>query len=386
MSCFRKRSKSCRLTGIMLEIEERITALTRDLILIPSTHSRPEDCARCFSFIKNHLEQVPGAMVREYSSAGFGSLVATLGSEPPEILFCGHIDVVDHADASDFKSVIDGGRICGPGAGDMKGAVAIVMELFRNLARRFPRISIGLAITSDEERGGENGVRYLFDEVGLRCGVAIVPDGGSLAEITVEEKGIVHGRVRCQGIAAHAARPWLGVNAVEQAASIVRDLGELFLELGGGVPMTQENHWGPTCAVTRWGSENGAINGIPEDAWLEFDARFTAPTPASHIVQKLESLIGRRGELEVIVSAEPTVLDPDELFVAVTGEMTGAPAKLIRASGGSDARFIRQHGIPVLLSRPLVGGLHSVEEWIDIRSMMTYYQICERYVLSKLGI
>ena len=42
-------------------------------------------------------------------------------------------------------------------------------ELFRELVRRHPGLPLGVAITSDEERGGENGVRYLVDErAGIR--------------------------------------------------------------------------------------------------------------------------------------------------------------------------------------------------------------------------
>ena len=74
----------------------------------------------------------------------------------------------------------------------MKGPLAILMEIFRNLHTQYDNLPLGLAITSDEERGGESGMRFLFDEVGLRCGVAMIPDGGSLNEITVEEKGILH--------------------------------------------------------------------------------------------------------------------------------------------------------------------------------------------------
>lgn len=373
----------------MLEIEERIIALTRDLMLIPSTHSRPEECGKCFRFIRNHLEQVPGAVFHEYESEGFGSLVVTVegeGEGAPDVLLCGHIDVVDHADVGDFRSEVRGGRIWGPGAGDMKGAVAIMMELFRTLVKRNPGILLGLAITSDEERGGENGVRYLFEDVGLRCGVAIIPDGGSLADITVEEKGILHGRVRCRGVGAHAARPWLGKNALESAAAIVEDLGMGFREMRGGGEATRESHWVPTCSVTRWGTDNGAINGIPDDAWLEFDSRFTAPVTVAEIAEKVEGMVAGRGEVEVIVGAEPTVLNPDELFVKVTEEVTGRVVKRVRASGGSDARFICAHGIPVMLSRPLVGELHAVDEWVDIESMMAYYRICERYIEERLGL
>ena len=52
--------------------------------------------------------------------------------------------------------------------------------------------------------------------------------------------------------------------------------------------------------------------------------------------------------------------------------------------GGSDARFISGYGIPVIMSRPLVGNLHAENEWIEIASMDTLYHIYQRYLEKKL--
>jgi succinyl-diaminopimelate desuccinylase len=98
----------------------------------------------------------------------------------------------------------------------------------------------------------------------------------------------------------------------------------------------------------------------------------------------MRALFGDRFEIRTLVAAEPTHLAPDELFCKVTEEITGHPVRLVRACGGSDARFIRANGIPVNLSRPLVGDLHTEDEWIDIQSMARYYAICETYIRRKL--
>ena len=86
------------------------------------------------------------------------------------------------------------------------------------------------------------------------------------------------------------------------------------------------------------------------------------------------------------MGAESTHLAPDPLYLQVTEDLTGEAVRLVRASGGSDARFIAQFGIPVVLSRPLVGNLHGLDEWIDIESMGLYYRICEEFILRKLGV
>lgn len=44
------------MTKSLTDLQKKLVALTRDLILIPSDESRPDDIERCFEFIINHLE------------------------------------------------------------------------------------------------------------------------------------------------------------------------------------------------------------------------------------------------------------------------------------------------------------------------------------------
>ena len=216
---------------------DRIVALTRDLVLIPSTEHLPLERERCLTFCQQHLDRLPGVTVRRLESSGFGSLLALpTGIVHPQVLLTAHVDVIDHPHREVFRSEIRDGRIYGPGAGDMKGQCAILMELFVDLHTRYPGLSLGLALTSDEERGGENGIRFLFDEVGLRRGVAILPDGGSMNEVTVREKGILHLRLRAEGHAGHAARPWLGPNALRELMSAVLRVTKGIEALGAEAP------------------------------------------------------------------------------------------------------------------------------------------------------
>jgi len=91
-------------------------------------------------------------------------------------------------------------------------------------------------------------------------------------------------------------------------------------------------------------------------------------------------------KMATLVSAARTQLAPDPLYLSITEELTGKPVKLIREHGGSDARFIASHGIPVIMSRPFVGNLHAVNEWIDIDSMAMLYRIYEEYLRRKLSL
>ncbi|VAW16905.1 hypothetical protein MNBD_BACTEROID05-330, partial [hydrothermal vent metagenome] len=147
------------------DIQERLVALTRDMILIPSIPSREDDRQRCFEFIKNHLESLETIEVREFVCDGIPSLVAgPIGVANPEILMLGHLDVITHPDISVYRSHIKDGRIYGPGAGDMKGALAIMLEVFRKIHSLNAQASLGIVITADEEVGGQSGVGYLVDQ------------------------------------------------------------------------------------------------------------------------------------------------------------------------------------------------------------------------------
>ncbi len=368
-------------------LRDRLVQLTRDLVLIESTDSKPQERARCFQFIRNHLEGCPGVDISMHMDNGYESLVALPdGVDRASVLFCGHLDVVDHPGRDRYLSSLEHGRITGPGAGDMKGQLAILLQLFTRLLREHPGLPIGLLITSDEERGGESGVRYMLQDVGLRCDVAVIPDGGSLTDITVQEKGILHLRIHAGGHSAHAARPWLGRNPLDRLLSGLDRLRQTFDRLAPGHidPDDIATHWFPTCSLTKVETPNQSINRIPDVASALVDIRFPPPQSAAAMLATVTQALGPELLIDPIMQVEPTLLEPDPAFLDITREVTGRETRLVRASAGSDARFFCEQGIPVLLSRPYVGNLHGRNEWIDVESMLAYYEICRRYVQQRL--
>jgi succinyl-diaminopimelate desuccinylase len=286
----------------------------------------------------------------------------------------GHLDVIEHPNLDLYRSEIRDGRLYGPGAGDMKGALAIMLKLFVDLHHEHPGIPLGMVVTSDEERGGEHGVGHLIREAGLSAAHAIVPDGGSLHDVTVEEKGIAHLRIHATGEAAHAARPWLVENAAAKLADGLSRLPQAFPIPDPG------DHWKPTCTLTTLHTPNRTLNCIPDIAEATLDLRFPPPHTLDEILARLRLILGPDISIETLVAAEPSQLNPDPLWFEVTEQVTGAPVRKVRASGGSDARFLCQAGIQTIVARPLVGNMHATDEWIDIASMVTFYQIARSYI------
>ena len=361
-------------------LRQRLIELTRDLILIPSTRDRPEEVERCLEFVVNHVE-LPGAVdVRRFREEGSPSaVILPRNISIPEVMLFAHLDVVSRPEGTEYRSTVSDGRIYGPGSGDMKGELAILLEIFRDFHGRRPGISLGIAVTSDEEIGGAHGTRFLFEKAGVRCGIAIIPDSGTINEIAVEEKGILHLKLQAHGSSGHASRPWLAENPMERVVVALNQIRNYFETLRDG-----DEHWHPTCAITMLHTENRVWNRIPSFAEAVCDIRFPPPYTSDQMIAAVKQFTHDAMEFEVLVSAEPTQVSPDPLFIAVTEEITGKPVKLIREHGGSDARFVCRYGIPVIMSRPFVGNLHAENEWIDIASMEMLYRIYERYLEKKL--
>ena len=362
------------------KIKERLIALTRDLVLIPGTSLRLDDLERCFEFVKDCINKTNDLKINEYRHNGLPSLVAMPHEiNAPEVLLISHLDVINHSDVRAYNPMVENGKIFGAGTGDMKGAMAIMLELFKNFLKKHPNASLGIAITSDEEQGGTSGIGYLFDEVGLKCGLAINPDGGGLHEITIAEKGVIHLHISCEGHSSHAARPWLGENSIELLVEKVLLLKQYFSSL-----KKEDSKWYPTSSLTIIKTPNQTTNRIPAVAEANLDIRFPSPYTVEEMLAETATILGEKIKMNVLLSAEPLELEPNHLFKSVIEEVTGSEASFVREDGASDARFIQKYGIPVIISRPTVGNIHSEDEWIDIESMLTFYQICDRFLEKKL--
>ena len=369
------------MTATDAELRNRLVELTRDLILVPSIADHPEEMARCFELVRHHLDVLPGIVIKEFSIKGHVSmLILPEGLVRPDVLMCAHLDVIAHPNRAVYKSVIEGGRIVGPGAGDMKGALAILIELLKYFYQHHAGCSLGLVITSDEEQGGESGIGHLVRHEDLRCGVALIPDGGSPCSVTVAEKGIIHCKIIHHGHSAHAARPWLGENAIEQLLATLSNVTALFEEAS-----SSDNHWVPTCSVNVIATPNQTVNRVPSEAVAILDIRFPPPYTVDKMKLLMEDVIDEEAELEWLITAEPASLDPDPMFMEAIHEVHGSPPEKTKEAGGSDGRFFSAQGIPVIISRPLVGELHGPEEWIDIDSMISFYSVCKKYLEKKLA-
>jgi len=247
----------------MSEIEARLVDLLKDLILVRSTDDNPEGLRHAVRLIRSHIEDIPGIRVENHESHGLPSFVALPASvEYADVLLVAHTDVVE-GPSEHFYPRVDAGRLFGRGAGDMKGQIAILVTLMRDILTQNPDAPLGLMITTDEESGGENGVGYLLDKKGYRCNLAIIPDSGRLNEIVVVEKGLINGRIVSRGRSGHSSRPWNADNAVHRLMENLMGVRTHFQKLADE---STEEHWYPTLSANILHTENHTHNLIPDMA------------------------------------------------------------------------------------------------------------------------
>jgi succinyl-diaminopimelate desuccinylase len=355
---------------------------TRSLVQVPSSAAHPSAIERALELLRARLNPVEGVLIDEHRCEGVPSLVVRPAAvERPSILLVGHIDVVDHGTRRHYRSRVRDGRIYGPGAGDMKGAVAIMVTLFGDLLSRHPEVSLGLAITADEELGSQHGTRYLMDQ-GLTCDLAILPDGGSIDTVVVAEKGLLHVEVVWRGASTHGAYPWTGNNPVDGMLGDLARMRDRFAALASDRP----DHWYPTATVTTLESESKSVNRVPEFARAGVDVRFTPPWTVATMLREVQSCLSPGAELSLPNTTECTRMEIDADYRNITEQVLGAPLQEMRTPGASDARFFSALGIPAILARPVVGNVHRVDEWVDIDSMLQFHQILNTFIHRRLHL
>ena len=154
---------------------------------------------------------------------------ATTRGERPLVLLAGHLDTVPAQ--GNWPGRIADGYVDGLGAADMKGGVAVMMELALDLLATAANanVDVGYVFFGREELASAEGalVPLLEREPGLRgADLAIMLEPTSNA-VQAGCLGNLDATWTFHGRSGHSARPWLSDNAIERAARGIAALAEI---------------------------------------------------------------------------------------------------------------------------------------------------------------
>jgi succinyl-diaminopimelate desuccinylase len=349
-------------------------ALTERLITYDT--STLEGMQAAAGFVKGWLE-ARDVEVTGTTHNGRPVLAGTVGPQTgPTIVLHGHLDVVP-ARPEQFTPRVEGDRIVGRGAYDMKGGLAAMMCALHELSQQ-PTVKVHFVCVADEESEEieQRGSDYLVEQ-GYVGDFAITGEPTNM-HIGIQAKGVLAMRVEVAGTAAHGSTPWLGDNAVLKALDVFRAIESL--------PFARESSElfdRPSINLGRiLGGD--ALNKVPDLCAIDIDVRYLPGQDHEEILAGVEAIPDTR--LVQVFHRRPAIVDRDNLYVQALGEAISrvAPPQSERLGvgrdGASDAISFLEAGVPAVECGPVGDGHHGPEEWVSIRSLGEYRKALVEFV------
>jgi succinyl-diaminopimelate desuccinylase len=357
-------------------VDERI--LTERLISYDT--SKAEELIAAAGFVKGWLESRDIA-VHELDHNGLPVLVAEIGpagsADVPCVVFHGHLDVVPGR-PEQFRPRVDGDRLVGRGAYDMKGGLASMMCALKDLAGATP-VRVRLMCMPDEE-SEELDERSTDDLVkaGLGGEFAITGEPTNL-HIGIQAKGVLAMRIEVHGRAAHSSTPWAGDNAILKAIDVLRAIESL--------PFARESSEMFDRPSINLGRIQGgdAVNKVPDRCTMAVDIRYLPGQDPTEILATINAMEGI--EITRTFIYPPVTVSPAEPYVQALRDAVSRLAPEIETlsvgrDGASDAAAFIEAGIPAVEFGPAGGGHHGPEEWVSVSSLDRYRRTLVEFVRS----
>lgn len=363
--------------------KELLTNLTQ-LVNFESTSDNPEEIKSVFDYIDKQLAFFP-FVKKEYMHNGVLSVVwSTKDTLQPDIILNAHIDVVP-ASKEMFELKRKGGKLVGRGTSDMKFAAASFIYSLKSIHSQvgLENVSLAMMLTSDEERGGFNGVNHLVNDIGYKSKLVILPDAGENWSIAVQAKGASWVKITTKGQSSHASRPWEGKSAINELIKILSYLTKKY-----------KNPQKPQYSTTvNMGTISGGTtpNQVADSATATIDVRYAPELTVQDIMKDLSKKFPNV-ELEKIVDKPYFFVDKNNEFIQqwvriLRKHKKNVPSdkKLFTSEHGSaDHHYFTQKGMTVLATKPNGGLIHTEREWLDEEGFYLFSQLLTSYLIELL--
>ena len=342
---------------VPLDLSADVVEIATALVDIPSESHHEQEIA---DLVEAALGECGHLSIHRSGNA----IIAQTRGLAPRVIIAGHLDTVPAA--GNVPHRLDGGRLYGLGACDMKSGVAVALKLAYEM--RTPSVGVRFIFYDCEEVAAvHNGLARLVAEEPsvVEADVAIVMEpsngiveGGCQGTIRVD--------VRVPGERAHSARSWQGSNAVHSA-------GEILDRLNGYVPRE------PTVDGLRYREGLNAVgirggvagNVIPDECIVTVNYRFAPDLSVAAAIDHLHEVFDGF-ELTVVDEAPGARPGLDRTIVASFVDAMGGTVE--PKFGWTDVARFSALGTPAVNFGPGDPTIaHSVDEHVDVSEIQQVY-------------
>lgn len=392
-----------------------LVALTQDLIRIPTLNPPGQNYLEICEYLAERLGRQGFAveLIRAEGAPGDSAahprwnLVARKdGTRPGDCVhFNGHHDVVEvgHGWSRDpFGAEVEGDRIYGRGACDMKGGLAasiIAAEAFITACPEFGG-AIEISATADEESGGYGGVAYLagqgrFDPA--RVQHVIIPEPLHKDRICLGHRGVWWAEIETMGRIAHGSMPFLGDSALRHMGAVLAEMeASLFPLLATkrtAMPVIPEGARQSTLNINSiHGGEKEQEEGytglpvpcVPDRCRIIIDRRYLIEEDLSEVKREVTAMLERvkavrptfQYEIRDLFEVRPTMTDKGAPIVRSTAaaieKVLGHEAGYVVSPGTYDQKHIDRIGRLkncIAYGPGVLDLAHQPDEWVGITDM-----------------
>jgi acetylornithine deacetylase len=278
--------------------------------------------------------------------------------------------------AAPFTPVLDGDRLCGRGAADMKGGVAALVVAAEQLVATRAPVRPVLALVADEEDAslGSEAVIAALPRLGITPDVCLIGEPTDLA-LARSLRGFAVVRVEFAGKAAHSSQPELGVNAVTA-------LGRLLAAVEDRASVIRAHGCDLMVTMARGGSSTFVI---PDQAECVVERRTTPEESAADVLDEVTGLLppDSGAVAKLVAHRAGWRLDTSGPAAQLASRLGAA----LQRAATFDAPYwmeapLWQEVCPTLVCGPSGGGLHAVDEWLDLRQLRAYAEALPRVLTA----
>jgi succinyl-diaminopimelate desuccinylase len=355
-------------------LADRLAERTLELVDIPSESGHEAE-------IREHLLRlVPSMLVADYAQDDAFLFVPGQRRDVPLVVLAGHYDTVPAQD--NLPGRIGGGAVHGLGSSDMKGGLAVALELARDLAAVEPGpYDVALLLFGREELPAEhNPLPALFagssaiHDVSLA--IILEPTDGRIQAGCL---GNVVANLSFHGVSGHSARPWLADNAIDRALTglgPIASLGRREAVIGG---LT----FYEVVTLTRLRA-GIADNVVPDQATAMLNLRYPPDRTPEEAEAYLASLVPDGATLEIVSNAAPGAVVTGSPLADALGRAVGLEVEPKQA--WTNVADFTARGIDALNFGPgHTAYAHRRDELVEIAALVHAYETLRRFLSGPIG-